>query len=159
MADVFSDGNIRVQWVTAISNIALPTTTELNLGTRLDSTMTADGLVGFEAETAEVETTPLSGTFDTSLPGRAKFSGNALRLKKQTGGDAIFTLLAPNTAGFVVIRRSLAAGTAYATAQKLEVYPATCGYEKYIAPEANTVERYEIPIFVSSQPNTRAAVA
>jgi hypothetical protein len=159
MTDVFSDGNIRVQWVTAISNIALPTTTELNLGTRLDSTMTADGLIGFEAETQPVETTPLSGIFDTELPGRSKFSGNGLRLKKQNGGDAIFTLLAPNTTGFVVIRRSIAAATAYATGQKLEVYPSTTGVEKYLAPEANTVERYEVPIFVSSQPNLRAAVA
>lgn len=159
MTDVFSDGNIRVQWVTAISNIALPTTTELNAGTRLDTTMTKDGLVGFEAETAGVETTPLSGIFNTEKPGRVSYSGNALRLKKQNGGDAIFTLLAPNTVGFVVIRRSLAAATAYASAQKLEVYPATTGYEKYLAPEENTVERYEIPIFISDQPNTRAAVA
>lgn len=159
MTDVFSDGNIRVQWVTAIANIALPTTTELNLGTRLDSTMTKDGLVGFEAETAGVETTPLSGVFNTELPGRASYSGNALRVKKQNGGDAIFALLLPLASGFVVLRRSIAAATAYATGQKLEVYPATCGYEKYMAPEENTVERYEIPIFVSSQPNTRAAVA
>lgn len=115
--------------------------------------------MGFEASTGEVETTPLSGTFDTKQPGRASFSGTGLRLKKQNGVDTIYNLLVYGTVGFIVVRKSLAAATAYASAQKLQVYPITCGYEKYLAPEANSVERYEIPTMISSQPNTRAAVA
>jgi len=60
VADIFADGNTRVAWVGAISNIASPTTTELNAGILLQSVITADGLMGFEATTAEVDTTSLA---------------------------------------------------------------------------------------------------
>lgn len=162
MTDVFSDGNTRVVWVPTIANIAAPTVAELNAGTRLDTTMTSDGLMGFEADTQAVDNTPLSGKFDTELPGRPQVKNNALRLKKQNGNpgsDAIFNLLAPNTSGYVAIRKSLDANTAWASGQLTQIYPSTTGYEKYLAPEANTVERYEVPCFMNSQPQTRAVVA
>jgi hypothetical protein len=97
-----------------------------------------------------------------NLPGRGKFDNNALRLKKQNANpstDAIFNLLTYNTSGYVVIRKSVDAATAWTSGQLCQVYPATTGYEKYLAPEANTVERYEVPIFVNSQPQLRAVVA
>jgi hypothetical protein len=47
MADITADGKTRVYWVTTISNINAPTTTELNAGIALQATMTADGLNGF----------------------------------------------------------------------------------------------------------------
>jgi hypothetical protein len=48
MADITSDGKTRVYWVTSIANINAPTTTELNAGIDLTSTLTADGLSGFQ---------------------------------------------------------------------------------------------------------------
>jgi hypothetical protein len=67
---VFADGNTRVAFVGSISNIALPTTTELNAGILLHDTITDDGLMGFEATSADGPDTPLSGEFDTKYPGR-----------------------------------------------------------------------------------------
>lgn len=160
MADVFADGNTRVSFVGAISNIALPTTTELNLGTLLQSTLTADGLMGFEASTAEVDTTSLASTFNTKTIGRDDFSGTGLRLKKQTyGSDTVFNLFVRGTSGFIVIRRGILETTAWASAQAIEVYPVTCGQTKFLSPEANSVQKYEIPTPVTSAPNLRAAVA
>lgn len=162
MADIFADGNTRVSYVPTIANIAAPTTTELNAGTLLHDTITADGLVGFEAETAEVDTTALSSTFDTKLPGRASFSGTMLRLKKQNtnpAADTVFNLLATNVAGYIAIRRSLAATTAWASSQKLAIYPIQCGEVKFLTPEANTVERYEVPTMITATPQQRAVVA
>src|SRR5882762_7147488 len=130
MADVFADGNTRVAFVGAIVNIALPTATELNLGILLQDTMTADGLVGFEATSAPVDTSPLSAQFDTAVPGRDSFSGTLLRLKKQTATDTIFNTFVKGTAGFIVIRRGVASTVAWASAQPIEVYPVTCGREK-----------------------------
>jgi hypothetical protein len=159
MADIVADGRTRVYWVTTISNIAAPTTTELNAGIDLTSTLTADGLSGFQPETAAVDTSSLASTFNTAVNGRSSFSNTRLRLKKQSGTDTIFTTLTLDTAGYVVIRRSTTQATAWASSQGVEVYPALCGQVARMDPEPNTVERYEIPIMVTSSPNLRAAVA
>ncbi len=159
MPDITADGKTRVAWVPAIANINAPTTTELNAGMLLQSTMTADGLVGFRPETADVDTSALDSTFSTSVNGRTSFSGTMLRLKKQSGTDTIFDTLVRDAAGYVVIRRSVAASTAWASAQKCEVYPALCGEVSRVDPEPNTVERYEIPVKITASPALRAAVA
>lgn len=159
MADIPSDGKTRVYWVTTIANIQAPTTTELNAGIALQSTMTADGMNGFQPATADVDTSSLDSTFNTMVNGRTSFSNTALRIKKQSGTDTIFTTLTRDTAGYVVVRRSIAASTAWASSQAVEVYPALCGEVSRMDPEPNTVERYEIPIKITSTPALRAAVA
>lgn len=159
MADITADGKTRVYWVTTIANINAPTTTELNAGIALQSTMTADGFAGFRPETADVDTSSLDSTFNTMVNGRTSFSGTLLRLKRQSGTDTIFTTLTRDTAGYVVVRRSVASTTAWASAQAVEVYPALCGEVARMDPEPNSVERYEIPIKVTSSPSLRAAVA
>ena len=83
MADIPVDGNTRVAWVPTIATKTAPTTTELNAGILLQSFITADGLAGFEPETADVDTTSLASTFNTVTNGRDTFSGTMLRLKKQ----------------------------------------------------------------------------
>lgn len=160
MADVYADGNTRVAFVGSISNIAAPTTAELNAGTLLQSYITADGLMGYEATTAEVDTTSLASTFNTKTIGRDDFSGTGLRLKKQTyGSDTVFSLLTRGTSGYVVIRRGITESTAWTAAQSVEVYPVTCGQRKMLAPEANSVQKYEVPTPITSAPNLAATVA
>ncbi|WP_329013236.1 hypothetical protein OG271_04035 [Micromonospora rifamycinica] len=159
MPDITSDGKTRVAWVPSIANINAPTTTELNAGMLLQSTMTADGLAGFRPETADVDTSSLDSTFNTAVNGRTSFSGTMLRLKRQSGTDTIFDTLVRDAAGYIVIRRSVASTTAWASAQKVEVYPALCGEVARIDPEPNTVERYEIPLKITASPALRAAVA
>lgn len=160
MADVFADGNTCVTFTSAIANIALPTAAELNAGIRLQSFLTADGLNGFEATTAEVDTTSLASTFDTKNLGRDSFSNTMLRLKKQTyGSDTPFATLTRGTAGFIAIRRGIVETTAYASGQAMEVYPMICGQTKFLAPTANSIQKYEVPVPITSAPNLRAAVA
>ncbi len=160
IADVFADGNTRVAFVPAIANIAAPTTAELNAGTLLQSFMTADGLVGFEAKTAEIDTTAIASTFDTKSIGRDSFAGTLLRLKKQTyGSDTAYATLLRGTAGFVVVRRGILETTAWASSQAVEVYPIVCGQVGYMPPAANSIQKYEIPTPITSAPNLRAAVA
>lgn len=159
MADITADGKTRVYWVTTISNIAAPTTTELNAGIDLTATLTADGLSGLQPDTADVDTSSLASTFNTMVNGRSSFSNTRLRLKKQSSSDTIFTTLIRDTAGYLVIRRSVTQATAFASAQGLEVYPALCGEIARMDPEPNSLERYEIPIKITATPNLRAAVA
>jgi hypothetical protein len=145
--------------VSTIANINAPTTAELNAGIALQSTMTADGLNGFQPATADVDTSSLDSTFSTTVNGRTSFDNTSVRLKKQSGTDTIFTTLTRDTAGYVVIRRSITASTAWASAQACEVYPALCGEVSRLDPEPNTVERYEIPMKITASPALRAAVA
>lgn len=160
MTDSIADGRTRVAYVPSISSISAPTTTELNAGLLLHALMTPDGLVGFEATTAAVDTTGLSYTYDTADTGRDSFSGTMLRLKKQTSGDTAFTTLgSKGVTGYIVIRRDVDAGTAWASSQNVEVYPIKTGRRRNLAPEKNSVRKYEVPVFIYQEPNIDAAVA
>ena len=160
MADVYADGNVRVAYVAAISNQAAPTTTELNAGILLQSTLTADGLVGFEATTAEVDTSKLASAFNTKTIGRDDYSGTMLRLVKQTvGADTVRSTLTRGTTGYVVIRRGILETTAWASSQQIEVYPIICGRRKELTPTANSVMKYEIPTPITAAPSPDATVA
>lgn len=161
MPDIIVDGMTRVAWVPSIANIAAPTTTELNAGTLLQSTLTPSGLTGFENTTAEVDNTSLASTFDTKLPGRQSFSGTMLTLKKQSGTDTVFTLLTtPGTDGYIVIRDGVTESTAWATNDKVEVYPVrTASHSMLGRGESNSLLRYQVPTPVTSKPNLKAVVA
>lgn len=162
MADIIGDGMVRVAYVPTIANIASPTTTELNAvgSLLLQTTLTADGLEGFEATTAEVDTTSLASTFNTKNIGRDDYSGTMLRLKKQTvGSDTIRTTLIRGTTGYIVIRRGITETTAWASSQAVEVYPITCGRRKEVKPEPNSVMKYEVPTPITSAPNPDAVIA
>lgn len=164
MPDIVADGRTRVYWVTTIASQAAPTVAELNAGIDLTSTLTSDGLSGFQPDTADVDTSSLASTFTSNVNGRASFSNTKLRLKRQSGTDTIFTTLVRDTAGFVVIRRSVTQATAWASTQPCEVYPALVGEVARMDPEPNTVERYELPIKITAGsagtgPSLRATVA
>jgi len=159
VADSVADGRTRVAWVSAIANIAAPTTTELNAGTLLTSFLTADGINGFQPDTASVDTSALDSTFNTKAPGRANYDNTMLRFKKQSGSDTIYNLLTYSTAGFVVIRRDVTSTTAWTVGDKVEVYPASCGEVRNLDPEPNSVHKYEVPTMITLAPNLRATVA
>lgn len=159
MAEQTTDSKTRVAYVGSISNKSAPTTSELNAGILLSSVMTPDGLAGFRPETADVDTSSLDSDFSGNTNGRVSYSGTMLRFKKQTGTDTVYDTLTMNTEGFIVVRRSIAASTAWTASQKVEVYPIICGETARIDPEPNTLERYEIPLKVTSKPTLRATVA
>lgn len=159
MADIPVDGYTRVAFVPTIAAIAAPTVAELNAGSLLQSVITADGLVGYEPETADVDTTSLASTFDTKTIGRDAFTGTMLRIKKQDGTDTAYTTLTRGTQGYVVVRRDSLETVAWAAGDNVEVYPIICGQTKRLSPEANTVARYEVPTKIRSAPELRAVVA
>lgn len=159
MADLITDGFTRVFWLTVGANLAALTTTELNNGLLLHDLMTADGLIGFQPDTAAIPTSKFSARFNTEKPGRVNFGAKALRFAKQDGTDTIFNTLSYNVVGIAVVRRSLLATTAWASTQKYEAYAATCGERRKLDPAENTLERWEIPLFFHSAPELNGAVA
>jgi hypothetical protein len=163
MADIIVDGRVRVAFVPTIADISAPTTTELNAGQLLQSLLIPTGLAGFESTVAEVDNTSLASTFDTKLPGRASYSGTSLTLKKQSGAtDPVWTLLTtPGTDGFVVIRANGVLETvAWTAAQQVQVYPVrTADFTPQGYGEANSLERYMVPVMITAPPNKKAVVA
>lgn len=159
MADSLTDGNIRIAYVPAISNQASPTTTELNAGILLQSIVTADGLEGYEATTADVDNTAIDSTFDTLTIGRDSYSGTMLRFKKQTGTDTVYDTLVRGVTGFIVIRRDTTSTTSWTSGQKVEVYPVIMGQARFLKPEPNSIRKYEVPTKINAAPTLRATIA
>lgn len=159
MADIISDGRTRVGFALAIANIATPTVAELIASMLLHSTMTDDGLVNFKPTTNSVPNRKLDSTFNTVDVGSVAVGDTALRFYKQDGTDTLYDTLLYRVAGFVVIRRSIDAATAWAAGQKVQVWPARCGEVSWLDPEADTEERYEIPVKITVKPELRAIVA
>ena len=159
MADIVGDGFVKVYAVLTIADIAAPTVAELNAGLKLQDKITADGLIGFRPETADVDTSALDSTFNTVLGGRASFSGMMLRLKKQDGTDTIYNTLIRRYRFYCVIRRSVAEATAWTAADLAAVHPVECGETAWMDFEPNMLERYEVPLKPYLTPNLRAVVA
>ena len=159
MADSLTDGRTTVWSVPSIASIAAPTAAEINAGTNLSSLLTADGLQGFQPDTSSVDTSALNSTFNTKLPGRADYCNTMLRLKKQSGTDAVYNTLVNAYATNIVIRRDITNSTAVASAQAVEVYPGQCGEVRNLDPAPNELHKYEVPFFISPAPNLRASVA
>jgi hypothetical protein len=159
VADIVADGKTRVAYIPAIANIAAPTTTELNAGTLLHYFITAEGLTGLQPSTNTIPTTSLASTSNTSRNGRVTYEQFNLEIKKQDGTDTIYNLLVRGLAGFLAVRNSIAVDTAWASTQKLRVYPIEVGEAGWVDPEPDSLERYMVPMTVTVDPNQRSAVA
>lgn len=159
MADIVADGKVRAAWVGSIANIAAPTTSELNAGLLLQLLLTVSGLTGLQPETAKVDTSSIASTFNTARNGRASYDAPMLELKKQDSADTAYTTLIRGATGFLVVRQSIAQATAWASSQAIRVYPAECGEVVHVDFEENSLERYQVPLTITLEPNLRAAVA
>ncbi|MFF7191768.1 hypothetical protein ACFZAR_43005 [Streptomyces sp. NPDC008222] len=159
MADLISDGNTKVAFVTSIANINAPTAAELIAGSDWTQRITPDGLKT-DPTTADVNTSSLASTFDTNQPGRRSYVVE-LTFKRGTTPteDQPYTTLSYGATGYIVVRRGVPFATAFATGDKVEVYPIAAGEPQNIAPAANEVNKFMSPMKVTSDPATRATVA
>lgn len=160
MADIGSDGNIRVVFVVSIASKASPTAAELNGGLRLDQIASAEGMTGWEPTTASVNNRKLSSTFNSSDVGSISIEDPQMEFFKQAAADTIYTTLTKLASGFIVVRRSLPASTTFVAAQLLQgVYPVRCGQRSWVGVEENTNERWRMPFKITDEPAFDAVVA
>ncbi len=157
MADIVNDGMTRVCFVPTIVDTAAPTTTEIAAGQDLESFLTPDGL-GMEFGNESVDVTALSSTYNAELPGRQTVS-TELTFKFQGDTAAPFSTFASKPNGYLVIRRNVAATTAWTAAQTVEVYTVQIGTRRRVAPAANEVLKFTVQAFHSSAPVFGATVA
>jgi hypothetical protein len=157
MADIVNDGMTKVAFVPTIASAAAPTVAELEAGEDLESYLTADGL-GMEFGNDSVDVTALSSTYNAELPGRQTVS-TELSLKFQGDAAVPFSTFAGKPEGYVVVRRNLAATTAWTAAQVAEVYPVQIGTRRRQAPAANEVLKFVVQAFHSSAPSAATVAA
>ena len=154
MADIVSDGMTKVSWVSTISNIAAPTTAELNGGVSLETFLTPDGL-SIGTTTDSVDNTALSSTQNTSLVGRRN-DDITLTFKDQGRSAAPWTTFASNPNGYLVVRRGVTVGTSWAASQKVSVWTAQAGYRQEVSPAANELQKFEVGLMISGAVNDAA---
>ncbi|GAA2484583.1 hypothetical protein GCM10010406_21060 [Streptomyces thermolineatus] len=159
MSDLISDGKTRVVWVTAIANINAPTVAELEAGMDLTQRITPDGL-NVAPTTADVDTSSLASRYDTREVGRVGYE-NEVTLKRGStpAEDLPYSTLVYGTHGHLVVRRALDFEDAWEAGQQVEVYPTACGERNNVAPAANEVLKYSVPMKVVAPPATNAVVA
>lgn len=161
MADLLADGNIKVTWAPAVANVAAPTVAELTAGSAVDleCLITLDGL-DIKGDTASVDNTALCSTDDTEEPGRVSYNIElTVKRKDNTGEDKGWNTLTDRALGYLVVRRNVAATTAWTAGQPCEVYPSRCGRPIMDAPEKNSAQKFKVKLFNNSRSNDRATVA
>jgi hypothetical protein len=164
MPDLGFDGMLKVSWVTTIANLTAPTAVELNAGTSLEGVLVADGLT-ISSETGEVDNSKLNSTANTVIVGRGTWTLSIKYVRgdaANTAAVAVEAAMVPKANGYLVVRRDILASTAWAAAQKVEIYPGQIGYANPDSPEADTLQAVEVPIKNTGTPKditSRATVA
>lgn len=160
MGDLTYDGNLKVSWVPAIANTSAPTAAEMAAGISLEDDITPDGL-STPFDTASVDTSSLASTFSSSAPGRRtpQISITYKRFKDDGTATDAETNLTYRAAGFLVVRRTKASSIAFAAADKVEVYPSTCGQPSPANAAPNEVQKATVSLMPSADPQLNAVVA
>lgn len=147
MADILGDGAIKVSWCSTMANPLTPTTAEVTAGIPLESFITPDGL-NVAITTDEVDASSIASNQYQTIPGRKK-GAITLTFKNQGESNPPFTTFAGRPDGFLVIRYGLASTQAYASAQKVWVFPARASDRAPIAPAANEMLKFQVPMNVT----------
>lgn len=159
MADLVSDGKVRVVFLAACANVSAPTVAELNAAVDITTFITPDGL-GLSGDTAAVDTSHLASTYDTKEVGR-RGDECELTCKRKTPSslDVAYNTLTYRTAGWLGVRRTLDYDAAWAAGQDIEVYPVRCGDPVMMPPAANELQKFKAKVFITDEPDKRAVVA
>src|ERR687898_384743 len=152
MARYNMKGNIRASYVPSIANQNAPTVAELNAGTALELFLNDDGLT-LPADQNYVESSALGETFIAQVVGSTGGTIE-LNLKRDNTADTAWNLfVAGNLLGFLVVRRGLPTGTAWAAAQKVLVYPWNAHEPVPVQSARDTEDAFTVAAGVTSTPS------
>lgn len=157
MADIISDGMVRVTWLTSLASTTAPSAAALTAGVHLEGFITPDGLA-IELGDDSVDTSALNSTFSSSRAGRGTVTVE-LTFKDQGKANPPWTTFDSRPTGYLVVRRNLASSTAYAATQYVEVYTVKAGDQNPIAPAANEVAKFSVALFSTADPVVHATTA
>lgn len=136
----------RVSLVPTISDISAPTVTELDAGVDITCFLTKDGL-NPGGSTNGVDAGSLCNRIDSQVAGSVSYSFT-LRGFRFDSDDDFWDAAAYGTPTHVVVRRGPAHDAAWADGQPVEVYRGQMGEKIPAASAANTMQTFEVSIFV-----------
>lgn len=155
---VVADGKTAVWWVPTggIADVTAPSQAEMRAGTVVNITgfLTSDGLnTGSDQQTISDER--LSTTQSFAQPGRYTETLTIKYVYDQQAAPGaadnyVYETLKRATQGWIVIRTGIAYDTDPTDGDVVDVYPATCGFQNKLPPEANSMLKVEQQIYVSN---------
>jgi hypothetical protein len=149
------DGNVRVDILATLADIAAPTVTELNAGTGLNAScyVTADSsLIGIDQATISVQL--LCQTVDRNEPGRKSVTLGITAVDNTNNADvaedsnAFAELVVEGQVFYYVERRNKAWDAPYTADDEVYIVKFKAGQKTYLAPEANSYSRAAFNTFV-----------
>jgi hypothetical protein len=159
MAKVASTEVLRLQFVPTIASQAAPTVAEINAGTDLTPWLTPDGLTtNLNGTTIDVQAA--NSRYKATAPG--SYGGDPITAKffRDDTTDTAYTTLPRLTTGYFVIRRmGPLSSTAFAAAQKVEVWPITVISCNPMPTADNEAQKFEVSCSVQPAPSITGVVA
>jgi hypothetical protein len=161
MADFSAEGNVRVDYVATIANIAAPdVSSELNTTTPLSGWLTPEGWSPGITQNSVV-TTSLASTYITSVPGT---SGGPITLTLKKDGtpanDTAWNLFKSGPSGYLVAREGQGgAQGAWTAGDKVMVFPGKAHKAQMQPTATNSVRTFQVVWEPSTEPNLDATAA
>lgn len=151
-----ADGNIKTVIVTTLADPAAPTVTELQGGTDISCYIALGGFA-FTTSQATISDQRECSDQDYQRPGRKSISDATITVIDNTNSELAeehneaVTAMAEGTTGYIVRRRGLPAADDWAAEQTVTVIPVVFGEKQLVAQEENSVQRSQIPFFVTGE--------
>ena len=157
MARVIPNQNTWIGFAASVSNIAAPTTSEINAAVNLTGYV-----VSLTASTTgnQLPTPAFDSLFETTIPGTVQGSFTMDCYRDDTA-DTAWTTLPRATAGYIIISRFGGTGGNQkpTTGNKVEVWPIRVTSRSMQAANSNQVQIFQVTAGVSVTPNENATVA
>lgn len=146
------DGRTHIYWLDTVASLAAPTAANITAGTLIPNVTAYDT----PSSEAEVDTSDIDTTYDTSVVGTNKAGPITLTIKRddadESDGWDLFTF---RDDGYLVFSRE---GAAVATT-KVEVYPVQVGQRRPSSYARNAVQTFDVSFYVTDAPELDAVVA
>jgi hypothetical protein len=156
MARVIPNQNTYICFASSVSNIAAPTTAEINGATNL-----TPFVVSLTASTQGnlLPTPAFDSLFETTIPGTVQGSFT-MDCYRDDSADTAWTTLPRATTGYVIISRFGGTGGSAkpTTGNKVEVWPIRVSSRSMQAATSNQVQIFQVACGVSTTPNENATV-
>lgn len=162
-----ADGNVKTVLVTTMANIGAPaTSSEINAASTKDiSCYLVPGGFSIQVTQDAITDDRECDTFVAEQAGRKKISGSTITAIDNSGtaldpaSNVAAVILTEGTTLYAVRRYGLPFSTAFAAAQKVDVFKVVVGAKQRQTPEANSVLRSVWPLFVQDYRLDVATVA
>lgn len=151
-----ADGNIKTVVVTTLADPSKPSVTELQGGIDISCYITLGGFA-YTTSQATISDQRECSDQDYQRPGRKSVSDASVTVIDNTNSELAdeynkaVTAMAEGKTGYIVRRRGLPAADEWAADQKVTVIPVIFGEKQLVAQEENSVQRSQIPFFVTGE--------